>query len=253
MATQTDPTRYLRRLLESGEHNDVVQMVRDRQSVLERYGPVFRSPEELDPATLSGFLRFENNRHWWNLHRQEERLVRHFDLLLDVLVELVDETRPLADRVDATADVAGLTSDIYTAILTVAFPDRYGVWSSISEAAMRRLGLWPDIPDGASEGEVYEVVNDMLLTVAADLDVDLWTLDALWWGAEKEHDPAKHFVARTRPSRPTSSPRRGPTHSRAPASTPRRSEPDTFMCRVCFATKPVRLESDRAGVCVDCD
>lgn len=249
---QTDPTRYLRRLLESGEHNDVVQMIRDRQSVLDRYGPVFRHPERLDPETLSGFLRFENNRHWWNLHRQEERLVRRYDLVADVLGELVDEARPLTERIDAAASVPGLTSDVYTAILTVARPDRYGVWSSISEAAMRRLELWPDIPEGSTEGEIYAAVNDMLLTVAADLDVDLWTLDALWWGAEKEHDPTKHFVTRTRPSRPRSAPRRPATAPASPASKPKRSVPDTFMCRICFATKPVRLESDTAGVCVDC-
>lgn len=249
---QTDPTRYLRRLLESGEHNDVVQMIRDRRSVLERYGPVFRHAEDLAPETLSGFLRFENNRHWWNLHRQEERLIRQFDLVADALVELLDEGRPLPERIDVAADVPGLTPDIYTAILTVAHPDRYGVWSSISEAAMRRLGLWPDIPEGSTEGEIYATVNDMLLAVAGDLDVDLWTLDALWWGAEKEHDPTKHFVTLTRPSRPRSAPRRAATASRPPASKPKRSEPETFMCRICFATKPVRLESDTAGVCVDC-
>lgn len=249
---QTDPTRYLRRLLESGEHNDVVQMIRDRRSVLDRYGSVFRHPEGLNPETLSGFLRFENNRHWWNLHRQEERLIRHFDLVVDVLGELVDEDKPLTERIDAAADVPGLTSDIYTAILTVAHPDRYGVWSSISEAAMRRLGLWPDIPEGSTEGESYAAVNDMLLVVAADLDVDLWTLDALWWGAEKEHDPTKHFVTRTRPSKPRSVTRRTATAPGVPASKPKRSEPETFMCRICFATKPVRLESATAGVCVDC-
>lgn len=250
MAIQTDPTRYLRRLLESGQHNDVVQMIRDRDSVLARYGPVFRRPAGLDGDTLVEFLRFENNRHWWNLHHETERLSRHFELVRDALVGLVDEDRQLIERVDEIGDVPGLSSDLYTAVLLIAFPDRYGVWSGISEAAMRRLGLWPDIVDGSSEGETYAAVNEMLLTVAADLDVDLWTLDALWWGAEKEHDPTRHFVARTR-ARPSGKPPRRASSTTATTRS-KKAEAATFMCQNCFATKPVRLESETAGLCVDC-
>ena len=246
---QTDPIKRLRRLQESGQHNDVVQMIRDRDSVLAGYGPVFREPEGLDPETLSEFLRFEHNRHWWNLHRREDRLMGSFELVRDVLGELVDESRPIVDRVDVTVEVPGLDSDLYSAILVVAYPERHGVWSGISESAMRRLDLWPEVGEEASEGEAYAVVDEMLATIAAELDVDLWTLDALWWGVEKEHDPARHFVARTRsrPARPARS------RASAPTSTARRSEPETFMCSICFATKPLRLQSSTPGVCVDCD
>ncbi len=250
MAIQTDPTRYLRRLLESGQHNDVVQMIRDRDSVLSRYGPVFRYPARLDEETLIGFLQFENNRHWWNLHRETERLTRHFDLVRDVLTGLADEERPLVDRIDGVGDVPGLSSDLYTAVLSIAYPDRYGVWSGISEAAMRRLGLWPDVAQGSSDGETYAGVNEMLLTIAADVDVDLWTLDALWWGAEKEHDPTRHFVAKTRARPSRSAPRRA--RSTPAATKPKKAEAATFMCQNCFATKSVRLESETAGWCVDC-
>lgn len=250
MATQTDPTRYLRRLLESGQHNDVAQMIRDRDSVLSRYGPLFRDPAGLDTDTLVEFLQFENNRHWWNLHRESDRLTRHFELLRDVLAGLVDEDRDLVGRIDDIEAVPGLSPELATVVLSVAYPDRYGVWSGISEAAMRRLGMWPDVSDGSSDGLTYAVVNEMLLTIAADLDVDLWTLDALWWGAEKEHDPTRHFVARSR-SRASGSPARRATSRPAVTRAPR-PEAATFMCENCFATKPLRLESDTPGLCVDC-
>lgn len=245
----TDGLSYLKRLLRSGQHNDVNQMIRDQQTVLDRFGPVFRAPDSLDEETLSRFLRFEHNRHWWNLHRDEPQLMRHFDLIRAVLTDLLDEERPLAERIDSIGDIPGLTSDLYTAILLVAHPDTYGVRSRISDSAMQRLALWPEVPDEASDGRVYEAVNEMLHLVAADLETDLWTLDALWWGAEKEHDPTKHFVRRTRATA------HAPKRSRPSAPTARpkkKSGPETFVCQNCFQTKAVRLSSDTPGWCIDC-
>lgn len=245
----TDGLAYLKRLLRSGQHNDVNQMIRDQRTVLNRFGPVFRQPETLDQETFSQFLRFEHNRHWWNLHRDEPQLIRHFDLVRAVLVDLLDEERPISERIDSIGDIAGLTSDLYTAILLVAHPDTYGVRSRISDSAMQRLELWPDVDEGASDGETYVAINEMLRLIADDLDTDLWTLDALWWGAEKEHDPTKHFVRRTRP--PAAAPQRA--RPSAPSTRPKKkSGPETFVCRNCFQTKPVRLSSDTPGWCIDC-
>lgn len=244
-----DPIKYLRRLHESGQHNDVTQMIRDRGSVLDRYGPIFRDPSRVDVDTFTGFLRFENNRHWWNLHRDEAILTQHFDTVRDLLVDLVDPHLDIAARIDAVGDVPGFTSDLYTAILLVAFPDEFGVRSAISDSAMERLGLMPDLSDTPTAGVAYDRVNEMLLVTANDLGVDLWTLDALWWGAEKEHDPTKHFVRRTRPAPPTARPRRAP----APKPTaPRKPVAETFVCQNCFATKQLRLASDTPGLCIDC-
>jgi hypothetical protein len=236
-------------LLASGQHNDVNQMIRDQQTVLNRFGPVFRDPGTLDEDTFSQFLRFEHNRHWWNLHRDEPQLIRHFDLVRAVLTELLDEDVPIAERIDSVGDVPGLISDLYTAVLLVAHPDTYGVRSRISDSAMQRLDLWPDMSDDASEGEIYEAVNEMLHLIAEDIGTDLWTLDALWWGAEKEHDPTKHFVRRTRPS--VAAPKR--SRPSAPTARPKKkSGPETFVCQNCFQTKPVRLASDTPGWCIDC-
>ncbi len=244
-----DGLAYLKRLLASGQHNDVNQMIRDQRMVVDRFGPAFRNAEELDEGTFSEFLQFEHNRHWWNLHRDEEQLTRHFDIVRATLVELLDESRPIGDRIDSIGDLPGFTSDLYTAILLVSDPHTYGVRSRISDSAMQRLGLWPDVADDASEGEAYEAVNEMLRLVADELDTDLWTLDALWWGAEKEHDPTKHFVVRRRAAKPASQ-RRAP--SKPTARPKKKAEPETFVCRNCFATKPIRLSSDTPGLCIDC-
>lgn len=50
---------------------------------------------------------------------------------------------------------------------------------------MKALGLWPELPSALPFGNRYERVNAVLLEVATAADVDLWTLDALWWRSDK--------------------------------------------------------------------
>lgn len=259
-----DPVATLRRILESGQHADVVQMIRERDYVIRRYQPVF-DPARLDDLTaetFEGFLRYENNKHWWGLHHGVDRMVANMLRLTAALATALDEDRPLADRMDAVepgrgpSAVPGLDAAVLTPVMLVVHPDRYGVWSSISESAMRRLGLWPEVEE-AGFGTAYEQVNEMLLAVASEVGTDLWTLDALWWGIEKEHDPAKHFVAR-RPaqgaqmrSRATR-PARTPGRSTSARSRRRPAGPGTFTCDTCFQLKQLNLESGTPGRCVDC-
>jgi hypothetical protein len=102
--------------------------------------------------------------------------------LRQALALLLDENSPLQERFPKTLDrVTGLGKGIATAILTVAYPDKYGVWNNTSEAALRQLGLWPDFERGADIGKRYAKINDLLARLAADLEMDFWTLDAFWW------------------------------------------------------------------------
>lgn len=246
--TPSDPIAYLRRLLDAGNHNDVNQMLRDRVPATRRYGTVFSDPGTLTTDDLAGFLLFENNRHWWGLQRRTDGLVRAIDEIRHLVGLLIDDTLPIADRVDAMAGgPPGFDREVWSPILLVTHPDTFGVWNAISESAMRRLRLWPAEVDDLPEGAAYARIDEMLLLVAADLRTDLWTVDALWWAAEKEHDPTRHFV------------RRGPRAATAPrpvvtrTATVRRTvgAGGTFVCRQCWTTKPVRLASSN-GVCVDC-
>lgn len=254
MSTPSDPIAYLRRLRDAGNHNDVVQMIRDRDSAIGRWGPVFSAPERLTADDLAAFLLFEHNRHWWGLQRRTDPLTRWFASVQTMVGELLDESRPLAERIDGLGEPREFDREIWSPILLVTHPETYGVWNDISESAMRRLRLWPDDADGGSTGATYALVNEMLQLVADDVQVDLWTLDALWWAAEKEHDPTRHFVARsrvspTRRSRPTATARTKTIQAdkaRAAAAA------ETFVCQICWTTKPLRLGSDAPGVCVDC-
>lgn len=77
--------------------------------------------------------------------------------------------------------VTGFGKAIATGILTVVYPQEYGVWNNTSEAALRQVKLWPDWARGEGVGGRYERINDLLLRLSSDLGIDLWTLDALWW------------------------------------------------------------------------
>jgi len=102
--------------------------------------------------------------------------------LREALALLVDQSQPLANRLDkATTMVSGFGKNIASAILLVAFPEQYGVWNNRSEANMKRLGIWPEFDRGESFGNRYAKVNDVLLQLRESLDIDLWTLDYLWW------------------------------------------------------------------------
>ncbi len=94
--------------------------------------------------------------------------------------------------------VKGLDKATATPILLVSYPDRYGVWNGKSEPGLKSLKLYPTLPKGATPGQYYAAINDILIHLAAELDVDLWTLDAVWsWLVKKTAVPTlRHHLHR---------------------------------------------------------
>lgn len=174
-------------LLHAQQDPKYSSFVSARDEVLARYQPIFQL-EHISLLTedeFRSFLFFENNRHWKGLHRMAHRLLTDMNRLKEALRTLLDESQPLADRYDrAMGQVKGLGKALATAILLISQPQRYGVWNTTSETALRYLGLWPDFPRGATDGQKYERINVQLLQLAKDLKIDLWTLDALLWYAQ---------------------------------------------------------------------
>lgn len=160
------------------------EIVEPRDAVLARFQPVF-SPEHVAEITADefrSFLLLENNHHWSGLHRQGTRMCADMDKLREALAILCDETQSVADRLDQGPEmVPGMGKNVASAILLVTHPDRYGVWNNRSEANMKRLGIWPNFDRGESFGSRYVKVNQVLLQLRDALQIDLWTLDALWW------------------------------------------------------------------------
>jgi len=143
--------------------------------------------EQLDRDAILGFLKFQNNHHWYGLERHGDDVTKDMSTLRQTLTLLVDETVPIGTRLarirpqTGSSMVKWLGRAVLTAILQVEYPERYGVLNNVTEKALKHLGLWPQDIENASEAEVYEVVNQLLLRLASELGTDLWTLDYLWW------------------------------------------------------------------------
>ncbi|HQY94826.1 MAG: endonuclease NucS domain-containing protein [Caldilinea sp.] len=153
-------------------------------AVLARFQPIFAPTAlpEMQEAGLRDFLIFDNNKHWSGLQRLGPRLCADMPTLRSGLAVLLNESKPIADRYDyAIGHINGMGRAVATAILLVAHPDRYGVWNTTSEAGLKALELWPRFERGEREGSRYATINVLLLELCAALQVDLWTLDALWY------------------------------------------------------------------------
>lgn len=171
-------------------------IVSARDEVLARFQKVF-NPSNLSDLTeedFRDFLLFRNNRHWQGLHRKGPQICADMNRLRDALAILLDESHLIRERLDKLvsqgggASVPGLGRGVLTPLLLISYPDRYAVWNSVSEAAMKKTGIWPEFERGLSFGERYERVNAVQLRIAQEIGVDLWTLDALWWRVDKPTD-----------------------------------------------------------------
>jgi len=180
------------------------EIVEPRDEVLTRFRPLF-SPGHIPAITqdeFRPFLVFRNNHHWSGLHRQGSRMCNDMSRLRRGLLALSDERRPVASRLDeAIRLVHGMGRATATAILLVMYPDRYGVWNNVSEHLLQQLGLWPRLTPASSQGEKYEQMNSILLRLSHSLQIDLWTLDGLWWHSH-EDKPALPYTAQAPTKRP---------------------------------------------------
>ena len=191
---ETDPIAFLRLAHRRNVNQGVVgEILAARDDVIAEFGTIFSLEKlgELTAETFKSFLLFENNQHWWGIHRHQTAITADMPKLREVLALLLDEEQPIADRLDQIVRpgqanlVRGLGKAVLTPILLVVYPETYGVWNSVAESAMKRLALWPAFERGSTFGSNYALVNSVLLRTAQELGVDLWTLDGLWWATEQ--------------------------------------------------------------------
>ena len=156
----------------------------DDQAVIARYGFLF-SPERLDRLTreeFKSFLAFKNNRHWWGIQRQGNAITRDMNRLREALSVLLDEERDVRERFrvlfpkNQKSFVKGLGRAVATTILAVVYPDKYGVFNSKSEMALKALELWPEF-EGADFADTYVRVNEVLKQLTQERKLSLLRLD----------------------------------------------------------------------------
>lgn len=166
---------------------DIHHSIARRDEVLSRFGSLFRDPSSLTAQDYHDFLSIKHNHHWSGLERLGRPAAEDMDNLRAAVSILVNEATPLSERFDtALSMVDGVGPATLSPMLLLAYPDRYGVWNGTSEPEMRDHGIWPTFPYAASPGKKYEIINSVLINLSEELEVDLWTLDALWWVSKLE-------------------------------------------------------------------
>lgn len=173
---------------------------RENEEMLARYGQLF------DPANIPNltaeefrsFLSIKNNKHWEGIHRQSGLLTRDMDRLRKALSILVDEKRPLRKRLEKLFPrgrpgfVTGLGRAIATPVLAVVYPEKYGVFNSKSERALKHFGLFPDLERGASFADRYIAVNKVLNQLAHEYNLSLLELDEVFGWFAPDNDTEDH-------------------------------------------------------------
>lgn len=178
---------------------DYHHIVTNQRKVLARYRPQFQ-PDRimfLEKDEFLSFLRYDNNCHWDSLPRIGPRITSDYEHLKGALTFLVDESRPIQERLTyirplyhskVNAVIPFLGMPVLTAVLLVAYPLKYGVWNSTSMEGMRQVGLWDDRWEKSACGLSYTYINNIYQELT-EIGIDLWTLDALWWVIKKEANP----------------------------------------------------------------
>jgi len=155
--------------------------------VLEKYGPVFHASniDALTKETFQSFLLIKNNFHWEGIHRQQNLITSDMAKLQKALKTLLDETKPLKDRLDflfprsGSNYIKGLGKAVITPILLVAYPQKYGVWNAKSQEALKKLKLFPSFNSRDHFSVKYLKVNQVFLDLSEKYSVSLWQIDGV--------------------------------------------------------------------------
>ena len=178
---QIDIDEEIERFKQSAEF---AQIQTDEEEVIARFQPIF-TPENLDNLTaedFKSFLRSKNNKHWWGIQRQSGRLTRDMDHLRDALRILLDESKPIEERLDTLFPPKGphyikfLGRATATPILLVVYPNKYSVYNRKVELSLKVCALYPD-ERGMSLAQRYVKVNQLLTDLAQRHHISRWLLD----------------------------------------------------------------------------
>ena len=170
----------------------------EEKSVIERFGKLLK-PFNLDGLTkedFRSFLLIKNNKHWDGIHRQVNMITDDIDKLKNAIRILLDESKPLRDRLDILFPkgksnyIKGLGRAVTTPILLVVYPEKYGVYNSRTEEALKKIRLYPKFNRGASFSEKYIRINEILLDISKKYDISLFKLDSVWWKITEGHEPS---------------------------------------------------------------
>lgn len=177
---------------------DIELILKGKDEVLNRYQPIFAPGQvgSMSKEDYLSFLTFNNNKHWKALQRIGPMQTIDMNSLREALSILVDENQGIKERLDIILPNSGALIPWFgratiTPILMISYPEKYGVLNNPTEAGLRKIGLWPAFDKNVNFADKYYEANCLLNCLAAELEIDLWTLDAVWWALPADEDGDK--------------------------------------------------------------
>ncbi len=176
----------VQKIQEYRDNTPDVMAMRLQELEVTQYWSVIFSPKGIATLTkqdMTGFLSYRQNHRWREISRED--VAADMERLRAALLVLVDETRPIVERLNLLEPGRGelavphLGKAKLTPLLLVTHPKQYGVWNDYSERALTGMGLMPEFPEGARLGDQYAQVNAVLTELAATYKVSLWWLDVI--------------------------------------------------------------------------
>ena len=129
--------------------------------------------------------------HWQWLTQNIALLVSNPKSLIESLKLLLDESKPISDRIDKVIGVSGertvkgLGLARISDILHYSDPEKYGVYNNVSMGGLSKIGENPKDTDprwnSLTKGERYSLVNKKLIELSKSHNISLWALDWLWY------------------------------------------------------------------------
>lgn len=170
------------------------------KEVIARYSKVFITSHinDLQWEEFHGFMLFSNNHHWSSLQRSSGALKANFDKLKIALKILLNEDMPIEERlqrtvsVDGENKVTGLGPALVTAILTVAFPEKYAVYNSTVEKAINLIQ--DNMYSKNYFARQYENFNEYANNLAKEYSISLWELDWAWYFINSQFKEDKNTI-----------------------------------------------------------
>ena len=153
---------------------------------MDRYGSLFRPDNlaNLGEQDFKGFLLYDNNKHWWGIHRQPN-IYADMRRLRATIAALLDETQPIQKRLDEITDknsslcIKGLGRAVLTPILMCVYPEKYAVYNRISEEALNRLGR-NQAKKTDTFGRRYVSLNNACHDIAVEINQPLYLVDTMF-------------------------------------------------------------------------
>ena len=179
------------KLVEKTHHD---QSVEERRKLgFDKYGDLFKisNIENMDIERFRKFFNPNENRKWHGLTQNVSLLVSNPKNLKESLKLLLDERKPISERIDRILDASGENKvkgyglARISAILHFAYPDKYGAYNDVSLKGLSKIGENPkDINHrwkSLTDGERYNLVNQKLLELSKTYNISLWAIDWVWW------------------------------------------------------------------------